>query len=123
MSGRQGGGPGRTLVAATALVMAALACWAEARATAPPETVRVITHTREYCEELSGRAAALLQRALAPLEEARLLSAEGDRLCGQGQIRPGIIRLRRAIMLLRAQGRQEGRPEARPEARPDRPGR
>ena len=106
---------GGTLVKATALMVAALTCWAEARATVPPETVRVITHTRLYCEELSGRAAALRQTAPAPLEEARLLAVEGDRLCGQGQIRPGIIRLRRAIMLLRAQGR--------PEARPDSPGR
>ena len=94
-----------------ATAMLATAMMADAQASAPSEPVRVITHTRQYCEELSVRAAVLRQQAPAPLEEARLLAAEGDRLCGQGQIRPGIIRLRRAIMLLRAQ------------ARPDVPGR
>ena len=96
---------------ATVLMAGALACSADAHANVPSEPVRVITHTRQYCEELSARATVLRQKAPAPQEEARLLAAEGDRLCGQGQIRPGIIRLRRAIMLLRAQ------------ARPDVPGR
>jgi len=64
---------------------------------------RVITHTREYCEELSTRAMQLrLARGEAPAE-ADLLAAEGDRLCAHGQIRPGIMRLRRAIMLLRTE--------------------
>lgn len=92
---------------AAVLIPTLVACWTDAHASAPSEPVRVITHTRQYCEELSGRAAGLRQNAPAPLEEARLLAAEGDRLCGQGQIRPGIIRLRRAIMLLRAQARPE----------------
>ena len=90
-----------------ATAMLATAMMANAQASAPSEPVRVITHTRQYCEELSVRAAVLYQRAQAPPEEARLLAAEGDRLCGQGQIRPGIIRLRRAIMLLRAQPRPD----------------
>ncbi len=65
---------------------------------------RVITHTREYCEELSARAGQLrLAHGRGPAE-AELLAAEGDRLCAQGQIRPGIMRLRRAIMLLQADG-------------------
>jgi hypothetical protein len=65
---------------------------------------RVITHTREYCEELSARAGQLrLAHGRGPAEAA-LLAAEGDRLCAQGQIRPGIMRLRRAIMLLRGDG-------------------
>ncbi len=64
---------------------------------------RVITHTRAYCEELSARAGQLrLARGAVPAE-ADLLAAEGDRLCAHGQIRPGIMRLRRAIMLLRAE--------------------
>ena len=85
----------------------ALACWGQARAGNQGDAVRVITHTRQYCEELSTRAASMRQtdgpRLLAAtVEEARMLAAEGDRLCAHGQIRPGIIRLRRAIMLLRA---------------------
>ena len=92
---------------AAVLIAGLVACWTDARADAPSEPVRVITHTRQYCEELSLRATGLHQKAAAALEEARLLTAEGDRLCGQGQFRPGIIRLRRAIMLLRAQARPD----------------
>lgn len=67
----------------------------------PGELPRVITHTREYCEELSARAGQLRRAHAAVPAEAELLAAEGDRLCAHGQIRPGITRLRRAIMLLR----------------------
>ena len=94
-------------VVATAMLAGALAWWSDVQASPPSEPVRVITYTRQYCEELSVRAAVLYQGAQAPLEEARLLAVEGDRLCGQGQIRPGIIRLRRAIVLLRAQSRPD----------------
>ena len=65
------------------------------------DTPRVITNTREYCDELSARARELRQARRFALVEADVLAAEGDRLCAQGQIRPGVMRLRRAIMLLR----------------------
>jgi len=68
------------------------------------EPLRVITHTREYCDQLSARAVELRRLRATPLAQAELLAIEGDRLCAQGQIRPGIMRLRRAIMLLRGQG-------------------
>ncbi len=76
-----------------------------ARADGPQDEVpRVITHSREYCEELSARAGQLRQaRGATPAETAQL-AAEGERLCALGQIRPGIMRLRRAIMLLQAEG-------------------
>ena len=67
------------------------------------EPLRVITHTREYCDQLSARAVELHRQLATPLAQAELLASEGDRLCAQGQIRPGIMRLRRAIMLLRGQ--------------------
>ncbi len=67
------------------------------------EPLRVITHTREYCDQLSARAVELRRQLSAPLAQAEQLAGEGDRLCAQGQIRPGIMRLRRAIMLLRGQ--------------------
>jgi hypothetical protein len=65
------------------------------------DTPRVITNTREYCDELSARAGQLRQARRYPLAEADVLATEGGRLCAQGQIRPGVMRLRRAIMLLR----------------------
>ena len=70
---------------------------------AAPEALRMITHTREYCAELSARATEMRRQSAGTNEEARLLALEGDRLCHQGQIRPGIIRLRRALLLLRGQ--------------------
>ena len=83
-----------------ALWAAVVAAWVPVGA-AGSEVPRVITHTRDYCEALSARAGELrLARGSTPAE-AVLLAAEGDRLCAQGQIRPGIMRLRRAIMLLR----------------------
>lgn len=94
-------------VVAALLAAGLVACWSDARASSQAEPVRVITHTRQYCEELSARATTLRQAAPAPLEEASVLAAEGDKLCGQGQIRRGIVRLRRAIMLLRVQARPD----------------
>lgn len=93
-------------LAALAMACAPLACLPGAARAG--ETVRVITHTAEHCADLSARARALGALARPPettlaQAEASQLVAEADRLCAQGQIRPGIIRLRRAIMLLRGQ--------------------
>ncbi|MCC6716444.1 MAG: hypothetical protein IT555_01035 [Acetobacteraceae bacterium] len=66
------------------------------------EPLRIITYTREHCGELSRRADELMQRRPRVTPESVELRDEGKRLCAEGQIRPGIIRLRRAIMLLRA---------------------
>lgn len=89
-------------LAAAVLVLPLAAGAARAGGERPGEMPRVITHTREYCEELSARAGQLRQARAAAPAEAAVLAAEGDRLCAQGQIRPGIMRLRRAIMLLRS---------------------
>ena len=70
-----------------------------------PEVLRVITGTKEYCDQLSTRVVALRRQRTSKLTEADLLAGEGDRLCASGQIRPGIMRLRRAIMLLRGEAR------------------
>ena len=93
-------------LAAVMLLCAPLAGLPRAARAADP--VRVITHTLEYCLELSARARALGAAGRPPetapaQAEASQLVIEADRLCAQGQIRPGIIRLRRAIMLLRGQ--------------------
>jgi hypothetical protein len=65
------------------------------------DSLRVITHTREHCAELAVHASQLRLAHPGPHREADVLAREGERLCEHGQIRPGIIRLRRAIMLLR----------------------
>jgi len=65
------------------------------------DSLRVTTHTREHCAELAVHASQLRRAHPGPQREADVLVSEGERLCAHGQIRPGIIRLRRAIMLLR----------------------
>lgn len=70
---------------------------AAAEDTAP---VRVTTDTREYCLALAERFAAL--RAVAP-PSALALAADGMRLCGNGHVRTGVARLRRAIRLARTE--------------------
>jgi hypothetical protein len=62
---------------------------------------RVTTDTPEYCLQLLDRISELARNTDHPPQEATDLSAEGQRMCDQGQTRGGILRLRRALMLLR----------------------
>ena len=57
-------------------------------------SVRVTTDTPEYCTSLMTRLASL---PAAQLEPSRSLAAEGERLCGNGHVRTGIAKLRRAV--------------------------
>ncbi|HUB16711.1 MAG TPA: hypothetical protein VMB34_32555 [Acetobacteraceae bacterium] len=65
----------------------------------PPQ--QVTTDTPEYCLKLLDRVSALARDSLHPPQEAADLSTEGQRMCDQGQTRGGILRLRRALVLLR----------------------
>jgi hypothetical protein len=67
----------------------------------PP--MRVMTDTPEYCFYLAGRFVALQRRVADPSPDAHLLALEGRRMCEQGLVRAGIARVRRAIMILRAE--------------------
>ena len=66
-----------------------------ARALAP---VAVTTDTAVYCARLASRAAA---REAGP--EMRRLVQTGTAQCSRGEIRGGIMHLRRALLLIRAQ--------------------
>ena len=67
----------------------------------------VISDTPEYCLRLLDRVSELVRVAHAPPpEEVASLSTEGQRMCDQGQTRGGILRLRRALMLMMHQGDQ-----------------
>lgn len=55
---------------------------------------RVTTDTAEYCGSLAARLAGM---PLASREPSRSLAAEGMRLCGNGHVRTGIAKLRRAV--------------------------
>ncbi|MBU6497675.1 MAG: hypothetical protein KGJ41_15835 [Rhodospirillales bacterium] len=65
--------------------------------------MRVITDTPEFCHRLAGEFAAEQRAALRPHPVAHDLALTGERMCGNGQIRPGIMRLRRALQILRRQ--------------------
>ncbi|HTC07873.1 MAG TPA: hypothetical protein VK726_03770 [Acetobacteraceae bacterium] len=65
----------------------------------PP--VVVTTDTPEYCHRLIDRISELIESVSQPPPvTVSSLSSEGQRLCDEGHTRPGILRLRRALMLL-----------------------
>jgi len=66
------------------------------------DPMRVISDTPEYCWHLASEVATTPHefRVLPP--EVRMLTIEGERMCDQGLIRGGILRLRHALMLLRS---------------------
>lgn len=63
----------------------------------------VTTDTPQYCMHLLDQVSELMRLVPAPPPDVTNLSTEGQRMCGQGQTRGGIMRLRRALVLLRAQ--------------------
>ncbi len=67
----------------------------------PPPMPRILNDTLEYCIELSRDIARLRDRSGATSTHVALLTQEGERMCRIGHIRPGIYRLRIALMLLR----------------------
>lgn len=66
-----------------------------------PEPALITSDTRGYCLELLERVRALMERdASAPRQLTRLI-ADGGRHCELGDLRGGIFRLRRAMVMLR----------------------
>jgi hypothetical protein len=78
----------------TAALQAAL------QAAAQPDAMEVTSDTPAYCLRLLDRVSNLVHASPAPLPDVTRLSNEGRHLCGQGHIRGGILRLRRAWLLL-----------------------
>jgi len=68
---------------------------------AQSSTLEVTSDTAEYCLRLQNRLSDLVQVSPAPPPpEVADLSTQGQRMCGQGQTRGGIMRLRRAWVLM-----------------------
>jgi hypothetical protein len=87
---------GMTLPVALGLFAAGLTVHAQSR-----DPV-VTSDTAEYCDVLMGRITGIRRAtAMAPPTEAAMLSEEGERMCVRGQTRGGILRLRRALEILR----------------------
>jgi hypothetical protein len=71
----------------------------------PPQ--QVTSDTPEYCSRLLDRISELARTAPAPPPyEVTSLSIEGQRMCNQGQTRGGLLRLRRALVLLLQMGEE-----------------
>jgi len=65
------------------------------------QTPRFMNDTAEYCEELVEDIDRLRLRIVMVPGNVEMLVAEGQRLCDIGHFRPGITRLRTALMILR----------------------
>ena len=64
----------------------------------------VTTDTPEYCHNLFVRISDAIHAATTPPPvEVVSLSTEGERMCNDGLTRGGILRLRRALMILQQQ--------------------
>jgi len=66
------------------------------------DRMRVMTDTPEYCWHLANEVAATPRELRLLPPEVRMLALEGQRMCDHGLIRGGILRLRRALLLLRS---------------------
>ena len=65
----------------------------------PPQTVT--SDTPEYCLHLLDQVSEMVRVAgTPPPQEVTSLSTEGQRMCDQGLTRGGIMRLRRALVLM-----------------------
>jgi hypothetical protein len=71
----------------------------------PPQ--QVTSDTPEYCMQLLNRISELARAGREPPPyEVKSLSMEGQRMCNQGQTRGGLLRLRRALVLLLQDGEE-----------------
>ena len=62
---------------------------------------QVTSDTPEYCLQLLDKVSELVRLAPAPPpQDVTRLSSEGQRMCDRGQTRGGILRLRRALVLM-----------------------
>ncbi|CAH2600624.1 conserved exported protein of unknown function [Rhodovastum atsumiense] len=64
------------------------------------EPTRVTTDSAAYCDELATQLASEDREGKDMPGEARVLATEGQRMCRDGLVRPGIYRLRRALQIL-----------------------
>ena len=82
----------------TLLLLPCLLLMATGGLQAQPAPVAVTTDTPEYCERMIERVATCPDLTA---EMHRLLD-EGRHLCERGEVRGGIMRLRRAMLLVQA---------------------
>jgi hypothetical protein len=94
----------RTL--AVALMVGVGATTASSQTAPPPPSgapVRVTSDTPEYCETLAQRVARAEQARPNAPRQVEELAEEGHQMCNTGLIRGGLVRLRRALLMLRSE--------------------
>ena len=92
----------RTL--AVALLVALGGTGASSQPAPPPPSgapVRVTSDTPEFCETLAERVARAEQARPNAPRQVEELAEEGHQMCTTGLIRGGLVRLRRALLMLR----------------------
>jgi hypothetical protein len=97
--------PRRRLVAGLpAWIVLGVTARAQSTDTDTPAT-RVTSDSPEFCARLSDMLRQDVNaRGPAPVpEEVRALGQEGRKMCREGHIRPGILRIRRALLILRGE--------------------
>lgn len=82
-----------------ALVLLSVLLLLSAATARAESSARVISDTPEYCGTLAARVAA---NPAAAREPVRSLAAQGVELCGNGHVRTGITKLRRALRAAQA---------------------
>jgi hypothetical protein len=94
----------RSFLAAVLLVLGAATALSQP-APPPPSAgpLRVTTDTPEYCETLAQRVARAEQARPNAPHQAEELAEEGHSMCTVGLIRGGLVRLRRALLMLRTE--------------------
>jgi hypothetical protein len=94
----------RLVVASAVLGLGATAALSQ---TAPPPPTGgpalVTTDTPEYCETLAERVARAEHIRPNLPRQVEELAEEGHRMCATGLIRGGLVRLRRALLMLRTE--------------------
>lgn len=76
------------------------AALSQSQSGSPPAPLTVTTDTPAYCDGLAARIAAERQRQVTTQPEVESLAAEGQHMCDHGLIRGGLLRLRRALIML-----------------------
>lgn len=83
------------------LSLAAVSMLLGAQVSAQSNVLEVTSDTPEYCLRLLDRLSDTVHLSPSPPpSEVTVLSTEGQRMCDQGQTRGGILRLRRAWLLM-----------------------
>ena len=85
-----------------------VACWLGLALTVGPasglgqtQAVEVTSDTPEYCLHLFDRVSELVRQSVRPPpHDVTELSSDGQRMCDHGQTRGGIMRLRKALLLM-----------------------